>query len=373
MSKNKTDNFLSKFSNRVEKVGRDGVMGLMKSTGLPVNNIYQNYSQSHNNNSSSRFNDSNELNKNNFDYDNYDNYPPRLRNPNKNIYNTPIRNSAILNIKNNSNFNNNNNNRYNSKYQSSKSIFPLIRGNQSQNNENIIFKNRSDKNNSFKNPLFYSYNNNNYINLRNNNFNNSMNYPYLNERNNNNQNLLEFPTDDNTIVKRKIYSVVNNRQNIVDYGYTPYTLKDYKKINNEVKLGKLGPNLGTKEWEEKRKRMKKMSEYGNKVMHEGKGCYVKVAESAEERHKRLQEMKAISGKWNIINEYSRGLMINSNKNSNERFKRNVNEKLMEEERLLDRQYEMDMEEEDEKERMQQQQRNLIYQKRLNKMKNLLFN
>ena len=41
MSKNSTNDFLSKFANRVEKVGRDGVMGLMKSTGLPINN--QNY------------------------------------------------------------------------------------------------------------------------------------------------------------------------------------------------------------------------------------------------------------------------------------------------------------------------------------------
>ena len=43
MSKNKTDDFLSKFANRVEKVGRDGVMGLMKSTKLPINNMRQNY------------------------------------------------------------------------------------------------------------------------------------------------------------------------------------------------------------------------------------------------------------------------------------------------------------------------------------------
>ena len=43
MSKNKNDDFLSKFADRVEKVGRDGVMGLMKSTGSPINNVRQNY------------------------------------------------------------------------------------------------------------------------------------------------------------------------------------------------------------------------------------------------------------------------------------------------------------------------------------------
>ena len=46
MSKFGNDDFLAKFGDRVEKVGRDGVMGLMKSTGNPINlnrqNIYTN-------------------------------------------------------------------------------------------------------------------------------------------------------------------------------------------------------------------------------------------------------------------------------------------------------------------------------------------
>ena len=116
-----------------------------------------------------------------------------------------------------------------------------------------------------------------------------------------------------------------------------------------------------------------MSEYGNKVMSEGKGCYIKLAESADERHRRLQEMKLLNGKWNIINEYSKGIMLNKNKNSNEQFKRNVNEKLNEEERLIDKQFELDMEQEEEEERILQQKRNALYQQRLNRMKNLLFN
>ena len=36
MSKNKTDDFFSRFGNRVEKVGRDGIMRLMKSTGFKL-------------------------------------------------------------------------------------------------------------------------------------------------------------------------------------------------------------------------------------------------------------------------------------------------------------------------------------------------
>jgi hypothetical protein len=84
-------------------------------------------------------------------------------------------------------------------------------------------------------------------------------------------------------------------------------------------------------------------------------------------------MKKLNGKWNIISEYSRGIMLNNDRNSNEQFKRNVNNKLMEEERLLEQQFELDMEKEEEEERILQQKKNLIYQQILNKMKNLLFN
>ena len=32
-----SDEFLSKFSGRIEIVGRDGVIGIMKNTGVPIN------------------------------------------------------------------------------------------------------------------------------------------------------------------------------------------------------------------------------------------------------------------------------------------------------------------------------------------------
>lgn len=37
------------------------------------------------------------------------------------------------------------------------------------------------------------------------------------------------------------------------YEYKPYTLKDYKEIINVDSLGGLGANIGTEEWEKKRK------------------------------------------------------------------------------------------------------------------------
>ena len=48
--------------------------------------------------------------------------------------------------------------------------------------------------------------------------------------------------------------------------YKPYTLKEYKEMERVgVVLGGLGPNIGTKEWEEKREKMRKMEEYAKRV------------------------------------------------------------------------------------------------------------
>ena len=367
MSKFGNDDFLSKFANRVEKVGRDGVMGLMKSTGIPVNMIKQNnYNDQDYFNSQKGRNSLIESRKNILE-ENNSAFVPRVKNNiyvNQNINKYPTKNYEIRNIKQYS-FNNNNTGVFSTKV---------------NNIRNNFYEANNINNNNHRNSLIQSVNNpynlNNIYNQQNNNNENfitrsqvrknSMNYRY-----NNPENLFDQKTY-TSMARRNIYTVANNRQNIVDHGYTPYTLKDYKKISNDVKLGKLGPNIGTEDWVKKRNRMQKMSEYGNKVIHEGRGCKNKVLESADDKHRRLQEMKALNGKWNIISEYSKGLLLNKDKNNNELFKRNANNKLIEEERLIDKQYELDMRENEEEERMLQQQNNVLYQQRLNRMKNLLF-
>jgi len=361
MSKFGNDDFLAKFGDRVEKVGRDGVMGLMKSTGNPINFNRKNiYTNQNNFNIYKGRNDLREIHKNILE-DNYNSYSPRNKN---NIYinKFPASSKEIRNIKHYSFLNNDN-----TEILSKRASIPTL-------NDNIMKDINYRQRNSLLRSMKVATNSNDLFNQNNENFiprnqirKNSVNYRYNGGLNN----LLEQKTTF-SLPPRNIYTVANNRQNIVDHGYTPYTLKDYKKISNEVKLGKLGPNIGTEDWVKKRNRMKKMSEYGNKVIYEGTGCKNKVSESAEERHRRLQEIKALNGKWNIINEYSKGLMINKDKNNNEQFKRNVNDKLLEEERLIDKQFELDIRDNEEEERMLQQQNNILYQQRLNKMKNLLF-
>ena len=363
MSKYDNDDFLSKFADRVEKVGRDGVMGLMKSTGAPINmdKIQNYYNQNYFDRRFQR-NNQGEIHKNILE-ENYSAFVPRTKN---NIYINEGINKypTTKNIKQYSILNNNNNGTFTSR--------GIMQSNfNDYNNFNNINRNsliRSTNLGINSNDLYESTSNDNNDNFitRSQIRKKSTNYRYNNPNN---------PFDQKTnfsIQRRKIYTVANNRQNIIDHGYTPYTLKDYKKISNNVKLGKLGPNIGTEDWFEKKNRMQKMSEYGNKVIFEGRGCKKKLTESAEVRHRRLQEIKNLNGKWNIINEYSKGLLLNKDKNSNEQFKRNANDKLIDEERLIDKQYELDIRENEEEERMLQQQNNVLYQQRLNRMKNLLF-
>ena len=363
MSKYDNDDFLSKFADRVEKVGRDGVMGLMKSTGAPINmdKIQNYYNQNYFDRRFQR-NNQGEIHKNILE-ENYSAFVPRTKN---NIYINEGINKypTTKNIKQYSILNNNNNGTFTSRgimqsnfndYNNFNNINrnSLIRSTNLGINSNDLYESTSNDNND-------SFITRSQIRKK------STNYRYNNPNN---------PFDQKTnfsIQRRKIYTVANNRQNIIDHGYTPYTLKDYKKISNNVKLGKLGPNIGTEDWFEKKNRMQKMSEYGNKVIFEGRGCKKKLTESAEVRHRRLQEIKNLNGKWNIINEYSKGLLLNKDKNSNEQFKRNANDKLIDEERLIDKQYELDIRENEEEERMLQQQNNVLYQQRLNRMKNLLF-
>ena len=48
--------------------------------------------------------------------------------------------------------------------------------------------------------------------------------------------------------------------------YKPYTLKDYKELTRTgIVMGPLGANIGTKEWESKKAKMKRMENYSNRI------------------------------------------------------------------------------------------------------------
>ena len=54
--------------------------------------------------------------------------------------------------------------------------------------------------------------------------------------------------------------------------YKPYTLKDYKELTRTgIVMGPLGANIGTKEWETKKEKMKRMESYSNRINQTHKG------------------------------------------------------------------------------------------------------
>ena len=322
MSKCKDNDFLTKFGDRIETIGKDGVMGLMKHTGISINNNINNRNN-YQNNCIQYFSETRIHENNNF------NSPQHSINSsywsNKNLNRNNILNSKIESL---NTFNNSSNNNI-----LMNKISNLPKFYEKQTKPNTNNENNKQK---IKEPLVYSclMKNNNIIN--------------------------------NNICNNNIG---NNLQNILDNGYKPYTIKDYNKLNNDVKLGKLGPNIGTKEWNEKQERMQKMSEYGKRLVMEGKGCHVRLSETAEEKHRKLEEIKNMNGKWNLINEYSKSIKDNKKNNIKEQFNRNVNQKL--EEKLNDFDYK-NYENENKIRTKEKNNINRIYDRRLNNLKNMLF-
>ena len=94
--------------------------------------------------------------------------------------------------------------------------------------------------------------------------------PRSTTNNNLQQNALQILTNNNNShishnTSSRICSA-QSRSRISNIEYRPYTLKEYKELEKVgVVLGGLGPNIGTKEWEEKKEKMKKMEEYASRI------------------------------------------------------------------------------------------------------------
>ena len=135
-------------------------------------------------------------------------------------------------------------------------------------NINSIQQKQNFKNNNKINPVYMNQNSqkknlsNNKKMMMNNNININMKNQVLSKsvkRINNINNKISPPKQ----IKMKDYQFIE---------FHPYTLKDYKEmIRNPVVMGPLGANIGTKEWEEKKNKMKKMMNYSNNINREHKG------------------------------------------------------------------------------------------------------
>jgi len=316
----KNDDFLSKFADRMEVIGKDGVMGIMKHTRESINNNY-NYQNE-------LFNRGNGRNltfkPGDFRNQGMTNITNLLNNTNEYSYNNPSYLSQSYKIKkfNNNIFNNNLNNNFNNNFSISNNDFTLNM-NAFEVNKNRKSISSNDHYRINREPLIYScqLNNNKYK------IGNVPNNIYYDKQ------------------EQNTHQIGDNRQNILDNGYKPYTLKDYKKIDNDVKLGKLGHDYDSKQWNEKKIRLKKMSEYGKQLMENSK------------KNKRNSFIK-----------------IKMNDNSPE-FSNKINDnqdKLMKNIKNLRKSYELKEENDHESKDYQKQHVNVNYRRKLNNLKNILF-
>ena len=308
MRKNNIDNFLSKFENRIEIIGKDGVKGIMKHTGPSINEnnfIFQNdlFNNIYNKNLTTR--NMLEQNKNILKDGNN-------KNPSYSL-------SKSYKFQNFNVFKNNN-------YRDPNFPFNYMENNKTRQSisSNDHYRNANEK-------LIYSFQFNNKYN--NEQFNNYYNNKKVNK-----------------------YEIGNNRQKIIDNGYKIYTIKDYKNLDNEVNMGKLGLNYKTKEWNEKRERMKKMSEYGKQLMNKEKNHYLKNNEIYEGNSDEKEKVK-----WNNINYNSKGNSYINEYNNNEFINKSI----------INKNIKSNNDGKNEEESLKPN-TNINYRRRLKNLKNILF-
>ena len=265
--KEETSDFLKKFKNRIEKMGKNGVSGLLLKMNEPINGIFSN---------------NNRYNSSFLNYNNYSN--------NENEY------------INNYNYKNNNNQIYN--------IY--------QNNYNN-YNNNNESNNYFKNKGYFlmdSIPSNSKL-LKYNPMIPKLKISTLSERkreNPNYSNILSKSVKLNKINKNSIEKEFNLEKNQseyyknIDYGYTPYTLKDYKNLPKITLKGGLRSNIGTKEWEKAELKRSRMSNYGENVLKNETGLIYKVHGTPEQIIKRKKEIMRENSKWKRSNTYGKRLL-----------------------------------------------------------------
>lgn len=126
---------------------------------------------------------------------------------------------------------------------------------------------------------------------------NQSNETYNNSKNSyiegqNSSYLSNGPATNPELFNRRRNQSANRPRSNADGSYRPYTLQEYKEIaSTKIVLGKLGPNLGTKEWEEKAEKMKKLQEYSSKVIKQHRDAFSKVKESPADRIERERREK----------------------------------------------------------------------------------
>ena len=315
----KANNFSKKFNGQMQLMGKGGIRQMSNSNSVQPN--YQKpmkkQQSQKNNQMNNQINNKIRNNNNNYNYNyNYqqpNNYNKKGSKQSRNNYensknqnninkskNSILQRNAKMILNNNSNINNrqkaksakkyvDNNNRLNDMYyQGGKGNYNMGINNLKYSNNNNRQKMQQIYNNQYNSP---QYNNNQYINQYNNQ--NNSNFKLKNNNNNN----ARTP---------KVNRILNKSHDYQFIEFQPYTLKDYKELTrNPVVMRPLGANIGTKEWEFKKNKMKKMQVYSNIINKEHKGIVTLKKDSPQDEIEKLTKQKIENSNRFKASEYSK--------------------------------------------------------------------
>ena len=267
----KGNNYSKIVNGQKQSKGKVGKKQVLNSNPNHYARPMQNQQKKNNNNNYQQYNNKNKIGNRQARSNYYENSKNQNRNNNNNVL---LRNAKMIL---NNNMNNNINNRQKAK--SAKKLKENV--SKSYNNR---YQNVQENYNYGMNNMMYR--NNNRQNKPQN-YNNNYNYNY-----NNQYNFNKNPKINNKARTPKMNQVLSKSSNYDYIEFTPYTLKDYKELTrNPVVMGPLGANIGTKEWEMKRNKMKKMQSYSNNINKEHKGIISLKKDTPQDEIEKITKQK----------------------------------------------------------------------------------
>ena len=316
----KGNNFSKKFNGQIQTMGKGGIKEISNTNAIqPI----PNYNQG-NMNYAGQMNQIYPINQNQIYSNQMQMMPQQNQYNNQMMYNNNFNqmNNNMMGMKQGGNTYENSKNKNNNMNNNN----PIVRNAKMiLDNNNMKMKKKLEKANSAKkvtdmsksNEVGYQGGQGNYNNMPMNNYNMMNNMNNMGMMYGNNMGMMNNPPQMFNDQMNNQYNPMNNMNNInlrnnnssrtpnmnkrikkpqaQDYQYMefhPYTLKDYKELTrNPVVMGPLGANIGTKEWEVKRNKMKKMQNYSNNINKEHKGITSLKKDTPKDEMEKLTKQK----------------------------------------------------------------------------------
>ena len=305
----KANNFSKKFNGQMQLMGKGGIRQMSNSNLVQPN--YQKPMKKQQNQMNNQMNNKFRNNNYNYNYQQPNNYNKKGAKQSRNSYENSKnqkninkngilqRNAKMILNNNNSNINNRQKAKSAKKYADNNNRLNDIYYQGGRGNYNMGINNLKYSNNNNRQKMQQIYNNQYNNQLYNNN-------QYINQYNNQNKSNVKLKSNNNNARTPKVNRILNKSHDYQFIEFQPYTLKDYKELTrNPVVMRPLGANIGTKEWEFKKNKMKKMQVYSNIINKEHKGIITLKKDSPQDEIEKLTKQKIENSNRFKASEYSK--------------------------------------------------------------------